>query len=111
MFVAGDVCVNPMRFLCRFHNQGRLKPADAGALARESYEAVREYGADVGNLRVASNAVELDLLLASKDNLGTCTRALEERLGPIATVRELDVPASPTDPDQAIREGVKLFNE
>jgi hypothetical protein len=100
-----------MRFLCRLENQRKLKPGDARALASTCYQAVREYGADVGNLRVGSKAVELDLLLPSRNNLQASTHALEGKLGPLLTVRELDIKTPQMGVDEAIREGVELFNE
>ena len=99
-----------MRFLVRLTNRGKSEPSDAKALSSSAYELVRGYGADVGNLRVSRAAIELDLLLPSKDGLPSATRALEE-LGALLTVRELDIPAPQVDVAQAIRDGVGLFNE
>lgn len=84
---------------------------DAKALATSAYELVRPYGADVGNLRVSRPAIEFDLLLASRDNLASVTGALEPRLGALLSVRELDTPPPSMDVDQAIRDGIQLFNE
>ena len=61
-------------------------------------------------MRVSSTAIELDLLLPSRDGLSSATHALGEDLG-VLTVRELDAPAPQVDAAQAIREGVDLFNE
>jgi len=99
-----------MRFLVRLTNRGKSEPSDAKTLSSSAYELVRSYGADVGNLRVSRTAIELDLLLPSKDGLPSATRALEE-LGALLTVRELDTPAPQMDVARAIREGVGLFNE
>jgi hypothetical protein len=49
--------------------------------------------------------------LTSKDSLQASTQALEERLGRLITVRELDVKAPPIGLGRAVREGVELFNE
>jgi len=76
-----------------------------------SYNAVRGYGADIGNLRVSGTAIELDLLLKTQDNLQAATRALESKLGSILTVRQLDTTTAPKDTDAAIREGIDFFNE
>lgn len=100
-----------MRFLVRLGNRRKFKPSDARALASSSFEAVRGYGADVGNLRVSSTAVELDLLLESRDTLEAATQALRDKLGPLLTIRELDVQGPPVDAEGSIREGVRLFNE
>ena len=99
-----------MRYLVRVANERNMQPSDVKSLASSSYELVRQYGADVGNLRVSSTAIELDLLLPSKDSLQMAIYVLE-KLGPILTVRELDTPSPKADPDQAIREGLGYFNE
>jgi hypothetical protein len=100
-----------MRFLVRFANEKKFKPSDAKALASSTYQLVREDGTDIGNLRVSSAAVELDLLLKSRDGLEAATQALEKVLGPLLTVRELDTPPLEMDEALAIREGLGFFNE
>jgi hypothetical protein len=60
---------------------------------------------------VSSSAIELDLLLAAAEDLAATTRALEQTLGPLLTVRELDLPPPQISPEEAIREGLRLFNE
>jgi len=100
-----------MRYLVRLVNGGDSAPADAKALASSAFESVRGYGADIGNLRVSRTAIELDLLLPSKESLGPATRALEEKFGAILNLRELDTPPPSIGVDQAIREGIGLFNE
>ena len=100
-----------MRFLVRVANEGKFQPHDSEVLASRSYAFVRGFGADVGNVRVSSTAIELDLLLASRDNLESATHALEENLGQLLTVRELDSPGPQTNVDQAIHDGIEFFNE
>lgn len=100
-----------MRFLVRLSNDSRLTPKVAKELTLRSYAAVKEFGGDVGNLRVSSSAIELDLLLDSKANLPEATQALEKRLGPLLTLRELDIPGPQIEPGEAIREGIQMFNE
>ncbi|HYB66897.1 MAG TPA: DUF309 domain-containing protein [Candidatus Acidoferrales bacterium] len=100
-----------MRFLVRLENGTKLTPKDARELALSAYGAVKRFGGDVGNLRVSSSAVELDLLLESTANLHSATQSLENKIGPLLTLRELDVPGSKLEPGEAIREGIQLFNE
>ena len=100
-----------MRFLVRLSNGTKLTPKDARALTLRSYGAVKEFGGDVGNLRVSSSAIELDLLLESKVNLPTAIQSLEKNLGPLLTLRELDIPAPQMEAEEGIREGIQLFNE
>lgn len=57
-----------MRFLVRLDDPGRYSLRDRGRLSGAAYEVVRNLEADVGNLRIRSSAVELDLLLANEEN-------------------------------------------
>jgi len=100
-----------MRFLIRVANQAKYEPKDARDLASSCYKALQEYGADVGNLRVSRTAIELDLLLASRNNLQAATAVLEKKVGSLLTVRELDTISPQTDEVRAIREGIEFFNE
>jgi len=100
-----------LRFLVRLVNRGKSEPSDAKALASSAYQLVRVYSADVGNLRVSHAAIEFDLLIPSRDILPSATHALEERLGPLLTLRELDTPAPQMDVGRAVDEGIGLFNE
>jgi len=100
-----------MRFLVRLSNGGKFTPKDVRELTLLSYGAVKGFGGDVGNLRVSSSAVELDLLLESKTKLQAATQALENKIGPLLTLRELDIPGPQMEAGEAIREGIQLFNE
>ena len=100
-----------MRFLLRLQNYGKYSAEDAQQLSKEAYEKVRTLEADVGNLRVSSSAVELDLLLPDDSNLRGAITILERIIGQLLTLRELDVNAPPLDKTQAIELGLDLFNE
>jgi tetratricopeptide (TPR) repeat protein len=101
-----------MRFLIRLSNKGKYIPADRKKLTTAAYEAVHSVGANVGNLRISSTAVELDLLLDSKASLEKALSALEKEIGPSLTIRELDIDTgSPVNNEEAIRLGLALFNE
>jgi hypothetical protein len=100
-----------MRFLIRLANQRNYTSNDARKLALSAYEVLREFGADVGNLRVSHTAVELDLLLASRSNLQAATTVLEKELGRLLSVRELDTAPVLIGEDEALREGIRFFNE
>ncbi len=100
-----------MRFLLRLSNRSQFAPKDARDLTLRSYRVVKEFGGDVGNLRVSSSAVELDLLLDSKGNLQQATKSLENELGPLLTLRELDIPSPQMEPGDAIRQGLQFFND
>jgi hypothetical protein len=100
-----------MRFLLRLENHGKYSPKDRKALATAAFEAVRSFRADVGNLRVSSRAVELDLLLANEDNLQNAIGALESTIGRLLTKRKLDVTEPSIENSDAVRLGLDLFNE
>jgi len=67
--------------------------------------------ADVGGLRVSSSAVELDLLLSNETNLAKAISALENGIGRLLTLRELDVQATPPAKEEAVKSGLDLFDE
>jgi hypothetical protein len=98
-----------MRFLTRFSND-RHSPADVKVLSSFAYESVKSLGGDVGNVRVSSYAIELDLLIDSKSKLQDAVHALESNLGPLLTLRELDVPGLQLEVEEEIRRGIELFN-
>ncbi|OFX15690.1 hypothetical protein A3K71_01370 [archaeon RBG_16_50_20] len=100
-----------MRFLVRLANQKAASSADRKQLTKIAYDAVRPFGADVGNLRVSSRAVELDLLLEAETVLQPSLKVLEDKMGPILTLRKLDIASPPIDKAEAIRLGFDLFNE
>ena len=100
-----------MRFLVRLKNIHSFAPKDSKVLTMTAYDVVRNMGADVGNLRVSTAAVEFDILTPSKEVMERSLTGLVERVGPALTVRELDLPTQVSNPAQAIREGIVLFNE
>jgi hypothetical protein len=100
-----------VRFLLRFRNDAKALPSDRKRLNVLAYQTVQSLGADVGNLRISSSAIELDLLLESDEGLQEATRLLEEKLGPFLTSRKLDVESSPMEKGEAIRQGIVLFDE
>ena len=100
-----------MRFLVRLANKSQASPTEIKQLTAIAYEAVRNFGADIGNLRVSNTAVELDLLLSVETVLKDSLKALEAKLGPVLTLRKLDVVGPPMEKAEAIRMGLELFNE
>jgi len=99
------------RFLVRLANESKASPAEKRQLTKISYEAVHPFGADVGNLRVSAKAVELDLLLDTEKFLQESLKALEGKIGPILTLRQLDIATPPNEKAEAVRSGLDLFNE
>ncbi len=100
-----------MRFLVRLRKDAKVSASDRRRLTMEAYVAVRSLGADIGNLRVSSSAVELDLLLDSETKVQSAIKALEGKIGSLLTLRKLDVESPPIEKEKAVKLGVDLFNE
>jgi Cft2 family RNA processing exonuclease len=100
-----------VRFLVRLSNQDRASAADRKQLTRRAYESVRKLGGDIGNLRVTSTAIELDLLLESENGLQSAVKALENEVGPMLTLRKLQFESPVSDKREAVKAGVGLFNQ
>jgi predicted metal-dependent hydrolase len=98
-----------MRFLVRLENK-QYSPADKRRLTMVAYNAVKGLGADIGNLRVSKSAIELDLLLESEANLKGAVVLLEKNIGPVVTLRKLDVEGQQIGEREAVRLGLELFN-
>ena len=98
-----------MRFLVRLENK-QYSPADKRRLTMVAYNAVKGLGADIGNLRVSKSAIELDLLLESEANLKGAMALLEKNIGPVVTLRKLDVEGQEIGEREAVRLGLELFN-
>jgi predicted metal-dependent hydrolase len=99
-----------VRFLVRLANK-QYSAADTRRLTANAYNAVKGLDADIGNLRVSSSAVELDLLMESEGHLKEALTLLEKEVGPMITLRKLDVKESQVSPGEAIKLGLELFNE
>jgi predicted metal-dependent hydrolase len=100
-----------MRFLVRLSNERKYVPADRHPLTSLAYEAVRSLGGDIGNLRISSSAVELDLLIDSMANLDKAVQVLGDKVGSLLTIRELDVETAIMENSEAVKLGLALFNE
>jgi predicted metal-dependent hydrolase len=100
-----------MRFLIRLSNGQEYSPVDRGRLTAIAYDAVRALGGDIGNLRISSSAVELDLLIPSRTNLDKTVRALDSKIGSVLLVRQLDVEIIRMESAEAVKLGLALFNE
>lgn len=100
-----------IRFLVRLSNWNRASTADRKQLTRRAYESVHKLGADIGNLRVSSTAIELDLLLESEDGLQGAVKALETEIGPLLTLRKLDFESPKIGKEEAVKSGLDLFNQ
>jgi len=100
-----------IRFLVRLSNRNRASAVNHQQLTRRAYDSVRKLGADIGNLRVSSTAIELDLLLESENALQSAVNALENEMGPLLTLRKLDFESPKLEKEQAVKSGLDLFNQ
>ena len=94
-----------MRFLVRLENK-QYSPADTKRLTMVAYTAVKALGADIGNLRVSKSAIELYLLLESEANLKDAMVLLEKNIGPVVTLRKLDIEGQQIGEREAVRLGL-----
>ncbi len=63
------------------------------------------------HFRVASNAVEFNLFASSNEQLEERRMLLETKFAQIIELKRLDIPPSPKTIDEAVTEGVELFNQ
>ena len=98
-----------MRYLVRLDNNQAYAPKDVRMLEakiRELLEATDK----IGNLRVSTTAIELDLFAAPSD-LGRTKSLLEGKISEVVTLRSLESRISTRAEDEALREGIDLFNQ
>ena len=98
-----------MRYLVRLDNNQAYAPKDVRMLEAKIRELLGS--ADkIGNLRVSTTAIELDLFAAPSD-LGRTKSLLEGKISKVVTLRSLETRISTRAEDEALREGVDLFNQ
>src|SRR5213594_4510376 len=98
-----------MRYLVRLDNNQAYAPKDVRLLEAKIRELLGS--ADkIGNLRVSTTAIELDLFAAPSD-LGRTKSLLEGKISKVVTLRSLESRISTRAEDEALREGIDLFNQ
>ena len=98
-----------MRYLVRLDNNRAYAPKDVKMLEAKIRELLGS--ADkIGNLRVSTTAIELDLFAAPSD-LGRTKSLLEGKISKVVTLRSLESRTSTRAEDEALREGIDLFNQ
>ena len=98
-----------MRYLVRLDNNQAYAPKDVRLLEAKIRELLGS--ADkIGNLRVSTTAIELDLFAAPSD-LGRTKSLLEGKISKVVTLRSLESRTSTRAEDEALREGIDLFNQ
>ena len=98
-----------MRYLVRLTNDRAYTPKDVRVLQ----EKIRKlFGSHerIGNLRVSTTAIEFDLF-EDQTELDRSETILESEISKIISVRPIDNRPSNRSADEALEEGVRLFNE
>ena len=98
-----------MRYLVRLDNNQAYAPKDARMLQAKIRELLKPTE-KIGNLRVSTTAIELDLFAAPSD-LGRTRSLLEGKISKVVTLRSLESRTSTRAEDEALREGIDLFNQ
>jgi len=98
------------RYLLRVANQDGYTPKDVERVA----EAIRKtLGSreSASHFRVSTEAVEFNMSAQSEKELDDRKRLLTQKLFRIVSLRELDTPPKAVDKEEALAEGIQLFNE
>ena len=98
-----------MRYLVRLDNNQAYAPKDVRLLEAKIRELLGSTD-KIGNLRVSTTAIELDLFAAPSD-LGRTKSLLEGKISKVVTLRSLESRTSTRAEDEALREGIDLFNQ
>jgi predicted metal-dependent hydrolase len=98
-----------MRYLVRLDNNQSYAPKDVRMLEAKIRELL-DATLKIGNLRVSTTAIELDLFAAPSD-LGRTKSLLEGKISKVVTLRSLESRISTRAEDEALREGIDLFNQ
>src|SRR5438094_8046373 len=98
-----------MRYLVRLDNNESYGPKDVRLLEAKIRELLGSADKSV-NLRVSTTAIELDLFAAPSD-LGRTKSLLEGKISKVVTLRSLESRTSTRAEDEALREGIDLFNQ
>jgi uncharacterized protein len=98
-----------MRYLVRLTNDRAYSPKDVRPL-QEKIRTLLGSQEKIGNLRVSTNAIEFDLFEDQAD-LEQSENALESGISKVITLRPIDNRTPTRKENDALREGVRLFNE
>src|SRR5207249_8294460 len=98
-----------MRYLVRLDNNQAYAPKDARMLQAKIRELLKPTE-KIGNLRVSTTAIELDLFAAPSD-LNRSKSLLESNISKVVTLRSLESRISTRPESELLREGIDLFNQ
>lgn len=98
------------RYLVRLRNAKGYAPKDARSLASQIRELLGSRDS-IGNLRVATSALEFDLFALDKKQLDERLGLLESRISRVDNVKLLDKLPRQLSKQEVLREGFDLFNQ
>lgn len=98
-----------MRYLVRLANDRGYTPRDTIDIQGKIRKLLGSHE-KIGNLRVSTNAIEFDLF-ADQADLEKSKTELESKVSWIITLRPIETRAPNRSEAEALREGVRLFNE
>lgn len=98
------------RYLLRVANQDRYTPKDVEQVA-ETIRKILGSRESASHFRVGTEAVEFNMFARSEHELEDRKKLLTQRLFRIVNLRLLDTPPKVGDKEEALAEGIQLFNE
>ena len=98
------------RYLVRVANTEEYSPRDVERVASAIRKTLgsRE---SASHFRVATDALEFNMFVQDEEELDDRKRRLTQDLFKIVSVKSLDTPPKAVDKEEALAEGVRLFNE
>jgi predicted metal-dependent hydrolase len=99
-----------VRYLVRLANNQGYSPRDVKMIQAKIRELLGS--ADkIGNLRISTSAIEFDLFIEKKADLAKSESLLQDKISRVMTLRAIDSRVSTIGEEEALREGIGLFNQ
>ena len=98
------------RYLLRVANQDGYTPKDVEQVA-ETIRKTLGSRESASHFRISTEAVEFNMFAQSEKELDDRKKLLTERLFRIVNLKLLDTPPKAADKEEALAEGIQLFNE
>jgi len=98
------------RYLLRVANKDEYSPRDVERVAI-TIRKILGSRESASHFRVATDAIEFNMFAQDEEELDDRQRRLTQNLFKIINVKLLDTPPKAVDKEEALAEGVRLFNE
>ena len=98
------------RYLLRLANKSKSKPGDIHQIS-DQIRGILGSRESASHFRIGTTAIEFNLFVRSSEELVKIETLLNESGLEILSDKLLDTPPKPVRRDEALREGVQLFNE